>query len=262
MRFPTLHFLRVLIATNLKASFALRGAFWIQAVFMILNNLIFFTVWLLFFNRFEDVRGWRLPDMALLYGVIQLAFGLAVVFAGGGRELARTIVDGDLDAYITQPKPLLLHTVASRTYASGWGDMLCGVFLIGVSGYVTWMMAPVALLVSVCGAAVLVATVVLVGSLAFWIGPMNTLSRQIFEFTIMFSCYPATLFHGALRLLLFTAIPAGFISYLPSDVLRSFSWSGLGTVVGAAVLYTALALFVFHRGLRRYESGNRFGVRA
>ena len=58
----TLRFLRALVATNLKASLALRGAFWARVVFMMANNLIFFVMWWVFFERFEEVRGWRLPD--------------------------------------------------------------------------------------------------------------------------------------------------------------------------------------------------------
>jgi hypothetical protein len=38
-------FVRVLLATNLKATLALRGAFVVQAVFMALNNLAFFVFW-------------------------------------------------------------------------------------------------------------------------------------------------------------------------------------------------------------------------
>jgi len=37
--------------------------------------------------------------------------------------------------------------------------------------------------------------------------------------------------------------------------------AGLLAVVGGALLYTLLAVLVFRAGLRRYESGNRFGVR-
>ena len=50
----TLRFLRALVATNLKASFALRGAFWMQVFFMLFNNLIFFVMWWIFFDRFEE----------------------------------------------------------------------------------------------------------------------------------------------------------------------------------------------------------------
>ena len=59
----TLRFLGALVAMNLKSSFALRGAFWLQAGFMVANNVLYFTFWWIFFDRFEEIRGWRIADM-------------------------------------------------------------------------------------------------------------------------------------------------------------------------------------------------------
>src|SRR5262249_7800150 len=115
-----LRFAAALVATNLRQSLALRGAFWLQAAFMLANNLIFFTTWWIFFRRFQDVGGWRLEDLATLFGVVAAGFGLCVVFTGGIRELARAITDGDLDSLLLQPKPVLLQAAAARSLASGW----------------------------------------------------------------------------------------------------------------------------------------------
>ena len=133
---PTLRFAAALIAINLKSSFALRGAFWLQAGFMVANNVLYFTFWWVFFDRFQEIRGWRVADVAALFGVVATGFGAAVVFAGGIRDLSRHIVDGDLDSFLTQPKSPLLHATASRTYASGWGDMCSGVAFLLFSGLV------------------------------------------------------------------------------------------------------------------------------
>ena len=258
----TLRFLRALMATNLRASVALRGAFWMQVVFMLLNNLIFFVMWWVFFYRFDEVNGWRLGDMAAIYGVAAGAFGLFVVFAGGARELSRLIAEGDLDCFLTQPKSPLLQSVASRSNASGWGDMITAVVLIGMSGYVrpaVVVTAPVAML---CGGLVFLATTVVVHSLAFWAGNTGAVARQISDFLIVFSVYPKTIFQGALKFLLYTALPAGFITFLPVELVRGFRVTTLLAVVGGAVAYSALAAAVFAAGLRRYESGSRFGVRA
>lgn len=258
----TLRFALALTATNLKASFALRGAFWLQALAMGLNNLIFFSVWWLFFHRFEQVRGWRLDDMAALYGVVAGGFGMTVILFGGLRDLARTIFEGDLDALLTQPKNPLLQALGSRTVASGWGDLATGALFLGLSGKLTAATVPLALLAVAASAAVFTATGVLLHSLAFWLGRIDSLARQLWEFTLTFSLYPRTLFAGALKLLLFTLIPAGFIGYLPVELLQEFRWTGLAAVLGGAALYVGLALAVFERGLRRYESGSRFGIRA
>ena len=258
----TLRFLRALLATNLKASFALRGAFWLQAAFMAVNDLAWLAVWLIFFRRFESLGGWRLSDFMVLHGVLALSFGLAVVAAGGVRELARTIHDGDLDVFLTQPKPALLHVVASKTRASGWGDMAYGILVVALSGRAGPAIVPELLAGVLCGTTVAIATAVIVHSLAFWLGPVQSIARQSWEFLIVFAGYPDTIFSGFLRTVLFTLIPAAFAGWLPAAIVRDFTWAGLLAALGGAALYATIAVAVFRAGLRRYASGSRFGVRA
>ena len=46
-------------------------------------------------------------------------------------------------------------------------------------------------------------------SLAFWLGRVDGLARQLWDLLVTFSLYPEPLFGGALRLALFTVLPAG-----------------------------------------------------
>jgi len=66
------------------------------------------------------------------------------------------------------------------------------------------------------------------------------------------------LFGGALRLVLFTALPAGFVGYLPVRIVHEASFANVALLVVAATAYMALASLIFDRGLRRYASGSRF----
>lgn len=255
-------FFAALVSMNLRSAFALRGAFWLQAGFMIANNVLFFTFWWIFFDRFEEIGGWRIHDMAALFGIVATGYGIAIVFAGGIRDLSLYIVEGDLDPFLTQPKSPLLHATASKTHASGWGDICSGLGFVLISGFVDWHSAPAAVVAVLCSATVFTASAVILHSLAFWLGRIDTLARQLWEFLLTFSLYPAPIFAGALRFVLFTVVPAGFIGYLPLSLVRNPSWESLIFVVGSAFGYGALALFVFASGLRHYQSGNRFGVRA
>jgi ABC-2 type transport system permease protein len=256
-----LRFLMALVATNLKSSFALRGAFWLQAGFMVANNVLYFVFWWIFFARFEEVRGWKVTDISAMYGIVAFAFGAAVVFVGGVREMSRRVANGELDGYLTLPKSPLLHLVASRTSASGWGDMASGAIFIAASGMVSWRSVPLALIAVAASAVTFVATAVILHSLAFWLGRMESVARQAWDFLITFSIYPRPLFGGMLKALLFTLLPAAFIGWLPYELLRNFQWTGLLAATGGAAAYMTLAVFVFAMGLRRYESGNGFQVR-
>lgn len=257
-----LRFLGALIATNLRASLALRGAFWLQASFMVLNNLAYFAVWWIFFARFDDIGGWRLADLAALYGVVAAAFGLTIVLCGGLRDLGRHIVEGTLDTWLTQPRPAVLQALASSSRAAGWGDVTSGIGFITACGLVSPSEAPLAVLAVALAATVFVASGLILHSLAFWLGDVDSLARQVWEFLITFSLYPPTLFSGGLRVLLFTALPAGFIGYLPVELLREFSPATLALTSAAALAYALLARAIFRAGLARYESGNRIAVRA
>ena len=258
----TVRFAFALLGTNLRATFALRGAFWLQAGFMLVNDFIFFTTWWIFFRRWNEIGGWRLREMAILYGVVAGAYGVTIVLWGGVRELSRVIAEGGLDPFLTQPKDPLLHVMGSRSSASGWGDVLAAVFLLGVAGCLAPAMLPVALFAVACSAVVVAATGVLIHSAAFWADDLDTLPRQVNEFVLIFSSYPQTVYGPWLRLVLFTAIPAGFIGYLPVEVLREFSCREAAYLGGGAALYATAAIFVFRAGLRRYASGNRTGLMA
>ncbi len=257
-----LAFAVALLSTSLRATLALRGAFWFAAVGMLLNNLLYFSFWWIFFDRFDEIRGWRLGDMAALFGVVAMGFGCASVLMGGVRELGRYIVDGELDGFLTQPKPPLVQVLGSQSRASGWGDIASGLFLVAISGLVRAETAPLVVVAVAISTTVFAATGVILHSLAFWFGRTDRLALQVWEFQIAFSSYPRVIFGGALKVLLFTVIPAGFIGFLPAELLRHFTWPDLAAALAGAVVYTLLAFLVFGRGLRRYESGNRVSLRA
>jgi ABC-2 type transport system permease protein len=255
-------FLGALLATNLKAAWTLRGAFWAQVLLMIGNDLIWFTVWILVYARFPEIGGWRLADMAVLQGVLAAAFGVSVLLAYGVKELAHAIDEGELDPLLAQPKPVLLHALASRTSVSGIGDVAYGVGLLALYGGLDAVGALRATAAVVLGAVALTSASVLFHAAAFWLGPVQPLAQQAREFLVMFSGYPETIFAGGLRGLLFTVVPAGFAAWMPAAVVRDFSWGALAAAAGGAAALAAVAVLVFRAGLRRSASGSRIAVRA
>lgn len=255
-----LAFARALFSANLKSSTAQRGAFAMQVLFMALNNATFFVFWWALLSRVPELRGWRLVDMQVLFGIAAAGFGLNDVFGGGVRHLGRFIHEGELDTLLTQPRPVLPYAVGLRLSAPGIGDVLSGVLFLAWSGQVSVGTIPLVCLAIVASAVVICASGVIFFSLAFWLGNVETLSRQLWDLMITFSLYPEPLFGGALRLLLFTALPAGFVSFIPARVVQHPSVEAVALLVGATAVYVAAAVVVFERGLRRYSSGSRFGT--
>lgn len=254
-------YLLALFMMSLKSSLSLRGVFLIRVIFMAMNNLLMMSVWIFFFDHFDTVRGWDINYMALMFGLVASSFGLWVIFGNGLRLLAKMIDDGDLDTLLLQPKPVLMSIAGSQGEASGFGELLTGIILFGLAGFLTFTHIPWLILFLILGGIFFCSLSILVGSLAFWFKDMNEWSREILMSSIFFGTWPAPIYSGAVKVVIFTVVPVGFLSYLPVEFLTTFNWSAGAMAIAGIMTLFLVSLFVFHIGLKRYESGNRFGVR-
>lgn len=252
--------LTALWKANLLAAMEYRASFLSQALGMMLNNAVYFAVWIVFFDRFEAVRGWDLQDMVLLFAIVATGFGLAAYLFGNSLVLADVIAGGGLDYYLALPRPVLLHVLASRSRMSGLGDVAYGLLTFALAGAAGPASIGRFLLASALSMVVFLSFLVLIQSLTFWIGNASTLSGQTINALLTFSMYPITLFDGTAKFVLFTLLPAAFIGTVPAQLVHQFTWTGLARLLVAAGLLLALAALVFHRGLRKYESGSAVQV--
>ena len=255
-----LKFLVAVWKANLQSIMEYRGAFLLQVLGMIANNSIYFLIWIIFFDRFKDVRGWQLEDMFVTYGIVASSFGLVSLLFGNAFNLGDVITKGRLDYYLSLPRPVLLHALASRSIASGMGDFTYGFLSYAFSGQYTWDGLGRFILGTIAGAAVFAAFLIIVQSLAFWIGSTSYLGALALNAMLTFAIYPITLFDNAAKLVLFTLIPAALMGAVPADFVRGFTWSTLGQLTFGALAFLLLAVAVFSLGLKRYESGSAIQI--
>jgi ABC-2 type transport system permease protein len=182
------------------------------------------------------------------------------VLFGNAFWLSDIIANGRLDYYLSLPKPVLLHVVASRTISSGMGDLTYGFISYIFSGQFSWDGFARFGLATILAATVFGSFLVLVQSLSFWLGVMTNLNNLIVNAMITFGIYPATLFDSTAKLILFTLIPAALMGAVPAEFIQTFSWHSLTELTVGAAAFFVLAVAVFQRGLRRYESGSAIQV--
>lgn len=254
-------FYTYLLRTSIRASISRRGAFLMEAGLIAVNNLIFFSLWWIFFRQFNDIGGWKMIDMVALMAIGTGAYGLAEILFGGVRSLSVIILSGDLDVFLTQPKNPLLHIAGSKSLAKGWGHLMTTALLVMFSDLASWKLLPLIVLSVVTGSLVFTAMRIISHSLPFWFGSVEGLSKKYCDALFLFALYPTNIYSGLLQVFMFTVIPAGIIGYLPVEIIREFTWTKLLLLFVSSLGLFALAFAVFFRGLRRYESGNRFGIR-
>jgi ABC-2 type transport system permease protein len=253
-------FLFAVWKANLQSVMEYRVSFLTQVIGMMLNNFIYFVIWMIFFDRFKEVRGWGINDMYVTYGVIASAFGLVSVFFGNSFMLGDLINNGRLDYYLSLPRPVLLHAVSSRMIASGMGDLIYGFLSYTLSGHFTWDGSLRFVLATLLAAVVFAAFLILVNSLAFWVGTVSSFVNLMINAMLTFGIYPITLFDNYAKLILFTLIPAALMGAVPAEFIAQFTWQTLARLLLGAIVFLLLAVSVFRLGLKRYESGSAIQV--
>lgn len=256
----TLRFIGVYFIANLQAAMEYRLAFFLQVLVMLGNDCLWLLFWWSYFRQFPLVNGWQQTDVVIIWSVAALGTGLGNAVFGNASNLAQLVMTGGLDAYLGMPRYALLHICISATESTAWGDVLfaLGAYLVFLRPDPLHFLLFLALggLVALIFASFLI----LVGSLAFFLGNTEGLTQQMVGVMITFSTYPMNIFNGFVRFLLFTLIPAGFISFVPLQLLHQVTWPLLGAMLGFTCVILLCAAGFFHLGLKRYESGNLLGM--
>ena len=199
-------------------------------------------------------------NIVVIWAVAACGFGIGMAVFGNAPRLAALIMNGGLDAYLGMPRNVLLHACITSSDPTAWGDITFAIGAFVLLLHPDLGRVGLFVLLSLLGALILVAFLVIFGSLAFFLGNTEGLTQQLLGALITFSTYPMNIFNGVVRLLLFTVIPAGFISFVPLQLLQQFNWLLLGGMIGFTLLIVGVAVGVFELGLRRYESGNLLGM--
>jgi len=244
---------------NLQSAMEYRINFISQAVFMFVNDIAWIIFWGIFFNKFSTVNAWSFKDIALMFMIITIAWGgLGVVF-GNFSKIAQVIRQGHLDYYLALPREELTHLLISKAKFHAFGDLGFGIVMAIIFLPITKL--PLAIILIILSMTILLAFAIILGSLSFHIGSSVELSESGLWSILSIGTYPFSAFSGYARIILLTIIPAGFISGIPVELLRNFSIKWLLIMFAFAIGLMTLAIIIFKRGIRKYESGNLINVR-
>lgn len=246
---------------NWQGAMEFRASFLTQMISMMINNGVWIAFWGIYFTKFPVVNGWELRDIMILWGISAGGYGWVVALFGNSTRIAQLITTGQIDLYLTMPKNVLLHMLISRMSFSAWGDYLFSWVIFFLAGGISLSFAALYLGAQILVGLLFLAVFILSQSLAFYFGQAEGLAQQVFIAMVTFTTYPIDIFHGVTRVLLFVVLPAGFVSSMPITFFKNFSWSFTGLTLVAILFFLCVAVWVFYKGLRRYESGNMITLR-
>ncbi|HEX9153614.1 MAG TPA: ABC-2 family transporter protein, partial [Candidatus Saccharimonadales bacterium] len=186
------------LKVQFRAAAVLRGAFILQVLGMILNNIALTSAWFFFFERFGSVNGWDFPHFVGTQGVGMLVYGLVVFGSSGIMDTPRHVDTGSMDGFLAKPTSVLAQLCSSKMDVTTLGDMIIGLAAtVWYLFYVDLSLAAFALFVISVAVSVVIFlcfVMLLPNVLAFYVFDADRLSRYVGTAFMDGTIYPGGLF--------------------------------------------------------------------
>jgi ABC-2 type transport system permease protein len=254
-----------LLGAQVRSQLQYRASFVLQALGQALATFVDFIGLLLLFNRFPSLAGWSLGEVAFLYGLGGVAFGLSDMICGGFDRLSITIQTGTFDRVLTRPLGSFQQVLASDFQVRRLGRIAQSAIALGLA--LSWVQidwTPLRLLVAVSailsGVVIFCAIWVIGAAVTFW-------TVQTSEVTNVFTYggselvgHPMSIYADWLRRFFTFVVPLAFVTYLPAlYILDRPDPLGLPRMLQFCSPLVAAAFFLVARaawslGVRHYQS--------
>ncbi|MFJ3336690.1 ABC transporter permease [Streptomyces sp. NPDC086766] len=256
---------RLIAGMWIRSTMAYRASFVMTAFGNFAATTLDFVAILLMFSRVDGLAGWPLPDVAFLYGLSALAFGLADLAVGSVEGLGRRVRDGTLDLLFLRPAPVLAQLAADRFALRRLGRITQGLLVLGfalVGVDVDWTPPKVLLMpVMVLSGAVIFGAVFVAGSAFQFVAQDASEVQNAFTYGgVTLLQYPPAVFAKELVRGVTFVLPLAFVNWLPATYVlgRPYplalpAWAAFASPLAAAGC-CALAGLAWRAGLRSYRS--------
>jgi ABC-2 type transport system permease protein len=244
-----------------------RVGFLLETISVALGSVIGFTTLALVLQKFEGIAGWTLGEVAFLYAVVDVAFGLMdMIFSGFDPDYfaAHTRL-GTLDQYLLRPVNLTLQIFGSQFVLRRLGRIFQAIVVLLFALQlveINWTAGKAIYLFLVVGGMVLFfGGLFMIGAtITFWtVERIEAVNILTYGGTELMS-YPMTVYQDWMRRFFTYIIPAIFLSYYPAlyfldkpDPFGMPYWVHfIAPVVGLGMFLAALGFWSY--GVRHYQS--------
>lgn len=218
------------------------------------------------FARFGQVRGWRLGDVAVFYGLVSISFAIADFLMRGfdvlGTDFIRT---GNFDRVLLRPRSAALQLIGYDMRLSRIGRGAQGLLVLAIGSAaigLEWDLRALALALEAVagGAALFCGLLTLQGAMSFWTIESLEIANTLTYGGVEAAEYPLNIYARWFSDFLIFVVPLGCVAYYPvlavlgrHDPLGAPDWF-LPAAPLAGFAFLGASLFAWRSGVRRYAS--------
>jgi ABC-2 type transport system permease protein len=255
-----------LVLQSVRAQLSYRASFVALVLAAFLTTGSEFLAMVVAFERFGSLGGWRLEEVAVLYGIVGTGMALADMVTTGFDTFGNTVRRGDFDRILLRPRSTVLQLFGQELTLRRLGRLSQAVLVLGwalskiTSG---WTPARVYLLVAAVlgGCCIFIGLWIIQATIAFWTVQTQEMMNVLTYGGTEAGSHPVHIYDKWLRRLFLGVVPIASVSYFPALSLlgRPSPWAQYPTALpylaplsGPAFLAAALGLW--RLGVRHYGS--------
>ncbi|MET7675170.1 ABC transporter permease [Streptomyces seoulensis] len=255
----------LIAGTWVRSTMAYRASFLMTTFGNFAATFFDFVAIMLMFSRVDSLAGWSLPEVAFLYGLSAVAFGMADLLIGSMDRLGRRVRDGTLDTLLVRPAPVLAQVAADRFALRRLGRVTQGALVLGWSLSrldVDWTPLKLLLMpVMIAGGCGIFCAVFVAGAAFQFLAQDASEVQNAFTYggTTLLQYPPAVFTEGLVRGVTFV-LPLAFVNWVPAAYVlgRPYplglpGWTAFVSPL-VALACCALAGLAWRAGLRSYRS--------
>lgn len=246
----------------LKSQLQYRTSFILLSIGQFFVPFLIFVGIFILFERFPNVGGWSLYEVALCYSVIHIAFSVSECFARGFDSFSTLVVRGDFDRVLVRPRGTIVQVLGSKFEFSRVGRLAQSIIVLVFSlsnlsiDWDVYKIITLALMM-LSGVFIFTGIYMLGAALCFWTIEGLELVNIFTDGGREISQYPLSIYKEWIRKFFTFVIPFGTVNYLPlmfilgktsGDIL----WYMLIPLTG--LLFVVPCVLVWNLGVRHYNS--------
>lgn len=246
---------RHLVGARMRADWQYRTSFFLFLLSQTVVATMDLAVVAVIFGQVDSLAGWSGVEVALLFGLSGVPFGLADMTISQVERASHHIKAGTFDLFLLRPLPTLLHLSASEFALRRVGRALQpAVVLAGslVLAPIDWNLEKIALVfVTLLSGTLIFGSVwVVTSSISFWTVESQEIANAFTYGGSVATSYPIDLLGTWMRRIVTFLIPLAFVAYFPAArLLGREDPLGLPSAIAWATPLVALASVLVARAV-------------
>ena len=256
---------RRLVGAKIRSDWQYRTSFVLFLVSQTVITALDLAVILVIFDVVPSIGGWSVGEVAVLYGLTSLSFGLGDLLVSQIESVAEYVRQGTFDRLLLRPVPTVLQLSASEFALRRLGRSVPGAATLVVAlaaADIDWTVDRVVLVpVTVLSGTVIFGAVwVATASISFWAVGAREVANSFTYGGGFAHQYPLHVYARWVRTVLGWIVPMAFVAYVPAvRLLDAANPLGLPGWLAAAPPFVAMAAagvarLVWSAGIRAYQS--------